>query len=177
MRRRRKKPIAIACHGFVSIPAKREKEFAERFNIVDWNRPDAEVSKPPALQQPLRALVKDLVESDPEMTDSLLKSMIRELKALNSMKIYVKDISVQNYKGGHLVDFSSSWTEPHFMFQKNIRSPREIARFRKEDLYTFDEMIEDLGIQTSVRAAPMKNSETAKKLRKALAQAQHGLQK
>ncbi|KAF2179630.1 hypothetical protein K469DRAFT_693878 [Zopfia rhizophila CBS 207.26] len=53
----RKRPIAIACHGFISIPAKQESFFARKFNITDWNRPEEELSLPPAKRQPLRALV------------------------------------------------------------------------------------------------------------------------
>ncbi|KAK5283005.1 hypothetical protein LTR40_002445 [Exophiala xenobiotica] len=45
--------------------------FAKKFNITEWNRPEEELSSPPTKRQPLRALVKDLVETDPEITEKL----------------------------------------------------------------------------------------------------------
>ena len=151
----RKRPIAIACHGFVSIPAKQESFFARKFNITDWNRPEEELSLPPAKRQPLRALVKDLVETDPEITEKLITSIRRELKALNSLRIYVMDIKWSNYKGGHLVDFSSAWTEPHFEFRKDVNSEEDININRQIDLAAFDKMVkEELGMDVSVRTEP-----------------------
>lgn len=151
----RKKRIAIACHGFISIPAKQETFFAQKFNVSDWSRPEEELSLPPAKQQPLRALVKDLVEADPEVTQTLILAMRRELKALNSLRIYVMDVSWSNYRGGHLVDFSSSWTVPHYEFRKDINSEGDIEMNRQIDLAAFDKMVEEeLGMDVSVKADP-----------------------
>lgn len=151
----RKLSIAIACHGFISIPATQESFFARKFNITDWNRSEEELSLPPVKRQPLRALVKDLVETDPEITEKLIESMRRELKALNSLQIYVMDIRWSNYKGGHLVDFSSAWTRPHFEFRKDINSEEDIEINRQIDLAAFDKMVkEELGMDVSVRTEP-----------------------
>ena len=152
IKRGRKKPIAVGCHGFLSIPADEEEFFAKRFNIVDWDQPGDWFSGP-AQRQPFRAIVKDLVFEDAEVTEKTIQTMRTDLKALNSLNIYVKDISRANYKGGHLVDFSSSWTYPHFMFRRDIRDQDEMERDKKEDLWSFDQMVlEEFGIQTSVRA-------------------------
>ncbi|KAK5262657.1 hypothetical protein LTR96_011808 [Exophiala xenobiotica] len=97
----------------ISISAQQESFFAKKFSITEWNRPEEELSSPPAKRQPLRALVKDLVDTDPEITQKLIASILRELKALNSLRIYVMDVKWSNYKGGHLADFSSAWTAPH----------------------------------------------------------------
>ena len=154
----RKRPIAIACHGFISIPAKQESFFAQNFNITDWNRPEEELSLPPAKQRPLRALVKDLVETDPEITARLIASMRRELKALNSLGIYVMDVRWSNYKGAHLVDFSSAWTEPHFEFRKDVNSQEDITISRQIDLAAFDRMVkEELGMDVWLRTEPNLN--------------------
>jgi Kinetochore Sim4 complex subunit FTA2 len=159
----RKIPIAVACHGFVSIPAIMESTFEKKFKVKSWNRPDDESSEPLANRQPFRALVKDLVEIDPPITKALLKRMLRDLKALNRLKIYVMDIAIRNYKGGKIVDFSSSWTEPNFMFREDVRSKIEIRQFRGEDAFEFDEMIGEMNVSIWNRAS--RNEEYIEKLR------------
>jgi kinetochore complex Sim4 subunit Fta2 len=148
----RKKPIAVACYGYITISSEDEAQLAQKFRVGDWNRTEEEYMLSPAKRTPLRALVKELVISDPELTDPVIKSMIRELKALNSLGIYVRDISIHNYKGGHVVDFSSSFTRPHFNLRRTIRPAWRITQFTEGDLHQFDEMIEALGIRTSVKA-------------------------
>lgn len=153
--RPRKYPIAIACHGFIGIPALQESSFAQKFDITDWNRPEEELSLPPTKQQPLRALVKDLVEVDPEITEELVMSMRRELKALNSLKVYVMDVRWDNYKGGHLADFNSSWTEPHYEYRKDFNSEKDMMMTRGIDLVAFGEMVrEEFGMDLSVTGEP-----------------------
>ena len=62
------------------------------------------------------------------------------------------DIRWSNYKGGHLVDFSSAWTEPHFEFRKDVNSEEDIKINRQIDLAAFDKMVkEELGMDVSVR--------------------------
>lgn len=154
-----KRPVAVACHGFISIPATKEGLFAKRFNIGDWDRPEEELSFPPSERQPFRALVKDLVETEPEVTEELVKAMLGELKSLRSMGIYVMDVAWRNYAGGHLVDFSSAWTQPCFDLRRYIRSEKEIQTYKKQDLADFDVMVEEeLGIQTEIKAVPSRKA-------------------
>ena len=57
------------------------------------------------------------------------------------------DIRWSNYKGGHLVDFSLAWMEPHFKFRKDINSEEDIKINRQIDLAAFDKMVkEELGM-------------------------------
>ncbi|KAK3361623.1 hypothetical protein B0T24DRAFT_642026 [Lasiosphaeria ovina] len=67
--------------------------------------------------------------------------MRRELKALNSLLRYVMDVKWDNYKGGHLVDFSSAWTRPHFEFRRDVNSDKDIELNRQVDLQAFDKMV------------------------------------
>jgi Kinetochore Sim4 complex subunit FTA2 len=163
--RSRKRPIAVACHGFLSVSAKMETMFAKRFGVVDWDRPEKEIDLKPGQRQPFRALVKDLVVTEPEVTEKLVKSMLRELKALRSLGIYVMDVRWPNYKGGHLVDFSMAFTTPFCLFRKGVRQDWEIVQWKYQDLYDFDDMVRDeLGMKTSIRAAP--NEEVLGRLRR-----------
>jgi hypothetical protein len=80
--------------------------------------------------------------------------LLRELKALNSIGVYVTDVKYENYKGRHLVDFSASITEPHLVFREEYRSRSEIMRRKTRNLQKFDRMVKELNIKTTVRAAP-----------------------
>lgn len=64
------------------------------------------------------------------------------------------DVRLSNYKGGHLVDFSSAWTEPHFEFRKDVNSEEDIKINRKIDLAAFDKMVEELNMDVSIRTEP-----------------------
>ncbi|KAK5203097.1 hypothetical protein LTR99_011069 [Exophiala xenobiotica] len=57
--------------ALLAYPQSKNPSFAKKFNITEWNRPEEELSSPPTKRQPLRALVKDLVETDPEITEKL----------------------------------------------------------------------------------------------------------
>lgn len=143
----RKKPIAVTCHGFISIPAGQEDYFAGHFDITDWNRPKQEAALKLTKRQPFRALVKQLVEHDVEVTEKLVLQMRKGIRALNSLRVYVMDVKWNNYKGGLLVDFSSAFTEPHFEFRKDINSQRVIDINRRIDMAAFEEMVkEELGM-------------------------------
>ncbi len=148
----RKRPIAIACYGFIGIPAEQESFFAERFNVTDWNRPEGELSLGSANRQPFRALVKEFATEDPEITKGLAASMWRDLTALHGQGIYVMDVRWDNYKRGHLVDFSSAWTSPYFQFRRDVSSEEEIRMYKEIDLEAFNLMVEEeLGMGVSAR--------------------------
>jgi hypothetical protein len=157
-RTRRKRSPVVPCYGFLGVSADKEPMLLKRFGVEMWNREDSEVSG----NEPLRALVKELVEVDLPLTDTLLKQMLKDLRALRKMKIYQQDIYPWNYKGGRLVDFSAAFTKPHFMLE--IRSPLEIQGFLIRDLVMFDKMVQESNVKTSVRALP--NQEYRKKLRR-----------
>ncbi|KAK5310764.1 hypothetical protein LTR93_011950 [Exophiala xenobiotica] len=53
------------------------------------------------------------------------------------------DVKWSNYKGGHLVDFSSAWTEPHFEFRKDVNSEEDIKTSRQIDLAAFDKTMKE----------------------------------
>lgn len=143
----RKTPIATPCHGFISIPAKQESFFARKFNISDWNRPEEELSLPPAKRQPFRALVKTLVETDPKITMELIEQIRRDLVALNRRGVYVMDVEWDKYEGGHLAGLSSAWTTPHFEFREDINSKVDIKMNTQIDLAAFKKMVqEELGM-------------------------------
>uniref|UniRef100_A0A1Y1MH60 Protein kinase domain-containing protein n=1 Tax=Photinus pyralis TaxID=7054 RepID=A0A1Y1MH60_PHOPY len=87
--------------------------------------------------------------------------MLKNIRELNRLKIYNKDIRKDDFRDGKLVDFGSSWTEPHcFMGDSNILNATET---RIGDLVRFDEMVDMEGIISKWRAMP--NWTYKKKLR------------
>ncbi|MCJ1395648.1 hypothetical protein MMC18_008853 [Xylographa bjoerkii] len=153
--------IAVNCYGYTTIPAERETELRQRFNVSSWDRAEEEIRKPVAKQRPLRAIVKDLISNDLPFTQKLVDKMLRDLRKMRRFGIYPMDIAARNYKAGLLLDFSLAMTKPHYMFQ--IRSERQVKYMQSNDLWSFQEMIDQKKIKTDQRA--VRNSDYCSKLR------------
>ena len=74
------------------------------------------------------------------------------------------DVKWDNYQGGHLVEFSSAWTEPHFEFRKDVHSEKAIMINRKIDLAAFDEMVKE-ELRRGVRVTTEPNPDLITRLR------------
>lgn len=109
----------------------------------------------------VRAILKDFVPGDAGVDAGSLRGILRDIRALNKLGIYVGDVRTDNYKAGKLVDFGLSSTEPHCI----MKSLDEVGLrdSKLEDLVMFDEMVAEEGLATSVRAMP--NMEYCSKLR------------
>lgn len=115
----------------------------------------------PLRPRPIRAIVKKLASSNSGLNKDSVGRMLKNIRELNRLKIYNKDIRKDNFRDGKLVDFGSSWTEPHcFMGDSNILNATET---RIGDLVRFDEMVDMEGIISKWRAMP--NWTYKKKLR------------
>ena len=161
---KRKGSVAVPCHGFLSIPAFHEATLEKGFGVSKWDRPAMESTLDPSQRQPFRALVKGLVEAADDVPTSSrqLSGILRDLRALRRMGVYLMDVCARNHRGGRLVDFSVVWATPHFMFSVRLRW--QVDRLCKQlDLVYFDAMAEELGVSTTVKATP--NQEYNKKLR------------
>ena len=53
--------VAVRCHGYLILPAKKEEELRRAFNVDNWQRHDNEYSTPASKRKPFRAIVEDLV--------------------------------------------------------------------------------------------------------------------
>ncbi|KAL8853717.1 MAG: hypothetical protein Q9221_001528 [Calogaya cf. arnoldii] len=153
--------VAVYCHGYLILPAQYEEDLEQQFEGLGWNRPFEEYDKPPADRQPLRAIVKELVPEDTDWKPRVAVKILRHLKMIRKLGIYVMDIKPENYKGGLLVDFSVALTEPHFIF--DIKPAFQIQGYKNEDLRAFDAMMRDQQVRTTVRA--FRNMQTTRKLR------------
>lgn len=161
--RKRNGKVAVRCHGFTAVSALQEVVLSKTFGVSDWDRPSEQYSLPVAERQSFRAIVKDLVEDQTPFTQTMIARMLRDLKSLRRMALFVRDVKESNYKGGKLVDFSISWTAPHIMLDDRLFYDEDIEEEINWELTQFDTMIEDSKIPTWVRATP--NKEYRSKLR------------
>ena len=155
--------VAVRCYGFTAVSALQEVALSETFGVSEWDRPSEQYNLPVAGRQSFRAIVKDLIEDQTPFTEMMVNRMLRDLKSLRRMALYVRDVKESNYKGGKLVDFSVSWTQPHIMLSDRLFDLEAIKQDIDWELALFDEMIEDSKIPTWVRATP--NKEYLSKLR------------
>ena len=157
--------VAVRCHGFIGISTEREKELDKKFGIVGWERPEKKDGQAQSTRAPLRAIVKELISDDIPFTRKMIRQMKADLLALRRMRVFVRDVQEDNYKGGKLVDFSVSWTDPHIMMSERYCNKKTIERDRDWELREFDNMIKQSGLSnlSSIRAAP--NPEYVNKLR------------
>jgi hypothetical protein len=59
--------------------------------------------------------VKDLAPSPTSVNSRNVQAALRRVRKLNELQIYNRDIRAENFIGGKLVDFGSSWTKPHII--------------------------------------------------------------
>ncbi|KAL9119290.1 MAG: hypothetical protein Q9187_004159, partial [Circinaria calcarea] len=142
--------VAVRCHGYLILSAKREDDLDHRFAITGWNRPIEEYDKLPSKRQPLRAIVKDLVLEDTKWSPLVANKMLRDLRKTRKHEVYAMDIKPENYKGGLLVDFSIALTDPHLVFK--FKPDWQVEGYKNEDLIAFDPMIRDKKVKTTIRA-------------------------
>ena len=146
--------IAARCYGYTAISAEREEALYRKYGVEHWGRPVGD-------RQPIRAIVKELIEDDSPLTHKVAKKILKDLRKMHKMGIYPMDVRARNYKAGLLVDMSIAMTTPHFLFK--IRSRWQIEMLQGQDLAMFDSMIGDEEVIPSVRALP--NEEYCTKLR------------
>ena len=157
-----RKEIAVPCHGYLAVPASPyEAMIKDQYGISEWSRSTADVERRGNDRLPFRALVKTLVKSPTTIKEP--RKMLSDLKMLRKMEVFQRDVFARNYKDGLLVDFSVAWTEPYWRADQLRNKGRQLQIRRDKELRQFDEMIEDEGFKTRVRACPAEDTE--KKLR------------
>ncbi|PHH92216.1 hypothetical protein CDD83_8416 [Cordyceps sp. RAO-2017] len=102
-------------------------------------------------RQPVRAIVKELASTESGVEAPSLRRILRNISKLNRLDIYNQNIRKDNFRNEKLVDFGSSWTEPHCILEAD---KDEAAETRVQDLVMFDEMVAMESLKTHVRATP-----------------------
>ena len=100
----------------------------------------------------IRAIVKDLEPGDVTINAQNLRKALTNIRLLNKLKIYNRDVRAENFKNGYLVDFGSAWTEPHCLLDALADWMARDSRL--EDLVMFADMIAEEEIKTKLVVLP-----------------------
>lgn len=90
---------------------------------------------------PLRAIVKDYIESLGPWTAPQIPKMYSDLEELHKLGILVRDIHPGNYLEEKLVDFSIAWTMYHICIDP--ATPAAVEEMRFLEPYKFEQMVDD----------------------------------
>jgi hypothetical protein len=159
--RRGKRELAVPCHGYLFLQERDTQILQEKSIDLNEGAVDDKLLQVNGEEGRVRAIVKDFVPGDAGVNAGSLREILRDIRALNKLGIYVSDVRTDNFKAGKIVDFGSSSTEPHCI----IKSLDEVGLrdSKLEDLVMFDEMVVEEGLVTTVKAMP--NMEYCSKLR------------
>ncbi|KAJ3574334.1 hypothetical protein NPX13_g4399 [Xylaria arbuscula] len=104
----------------------------------------------------VRAIVKHLDESPKSLHARNIGRAWTSVRLLKkSLKIYNMDIRADNFIGHRIVDFGSSWTEPHELLRYLDKRGKIVAGHKRAiDTQHFDDMIEEEEIPTRLRVVP-----------------------
>jgi hypothetical protein len=151
-KRRRKRELAVPCHGYLFLQ-KRDMQFLRKQGVnLDQDDVDAELLQVNREDGRVRAIVKDFVPGDSGVEAGNLREILRDIRELNELGIYVADVRADNFRGGKLVDFGLANTEPHCIM-KSLNEDM-LMNERLVDLVMFDDMVEEEGLVTTVKAMP-----------------------
>ena len=151
--------VAVRCHGHLEIPAAREEELAQRFDVYAWDSPTDDTS---SKTTPLRAIVKDLVQEDHNpLNERVLGRMRKDLLKMRKLGVHPQDVYLRNYGGGLLLDFSIAITKPHWVFEN--QEPWEFRAMQNDEMQLLQVLMLESGVKTWQRA--VRNREYCMKLR------------
>ncbi len=150
--RRLKRDVAVPCHGYFFLQEQDAQLLRENGVDLNGGAVDDELLRVNGEDGRVRAIVKDFVPADAGVNTRSLRKILRDIRSLNKLGVYIRDIRADNFKAGQLVDFGLSRTEPHCV----LDSLDEVAAWHSnvEDLVMFDNMVAEEGLVTNVRAMP-----------------------
>jgi hypothetical protein len=158
-----KDDLVIKCHGYMYLREGDKKKLQEMGLDLRTDVLDNKLQLALEGGGRVRAIVKDLAISTTSVNSRNVRAALRRVKKLNELQIYNRDILAENFVSGRLVDFGSSWTEPHIIL--DALKPDDAEDKRLKDLVNFDDMIEEEEIKTRPRLRVLPNMEYRKKLR------------
>lgn len=93
--------------------------------------------------------MKDIASSDSGVSSEGIRKILSRVISMNRAGIYNMDIRIDHFRDGKLVDFGSSWTEPHALLD-SLKSSNQRAALESKiaDRVTIEQMVNDEEIET-----------------------------
>ncbi|KAI1127817.1 kinetochore Sim4 complex subunit FTA2-domain-containing protein [Nemania abortiva] len=150
--RQPKTPYVADCYGFLALTEIDRNYLIEQgIDLCQGIEPD-DPYRVIAERSPVRALVKEYVEGDSSLDQQVAEKIRRGILFMNKIGILIRDVRLDNYVGGVLVDLGSSWTEPHCILDN--AAEHLLREWRWTDRVMFDDMLEEEGILPIVPGMP-----------------------
>ncbi|GAP87996.1 hypothetical protein SAMD00023353_3200350 [Rosellinia necatrix] len=145
--------IAIKCYGYLLLDDNNVRWLEKEGIDLDHQLLDHELRKALGGDTRVRAIVKQFEKNPARIHAGNIRRAWRSVYLLNnSLKIHNMDIKADNFIGHKLVDFGSSWTEPHKLLDYLGGVKETIAEsYRLKDAVNFEEMIEGEEIPTRLQ--------------------------
>lgn len=141
-----KSDIAVPCHGFLFLRAN-DQEALKNLDIdLGLEDMDLDYQKSTIGGLRARAIVKDIASSDSGVNSKSIRKILSNVITMNKAGIYNMDIRIDNFRDGKVVDFGSSWTEPHALLDS--LSQDAALESKIADRVMFDQMVEEEEIDT-----------------------------
>lgn len=156
-----KAALAVKCHGYLYLSREDESILTDLGVDLGTDVLDNSLRKALGRGGRVRAIVKEMAPEESGCTTGTLTKVLRRIRALNKLDIFNRDIRLDNIRGGLLVDFGSSWTKPHIIFDALGEVDKRSSLL--QDLVDFDEMVAEEEFKTKLKALP--NMEYREKLR------------
>ncbi|KAI1126145.1 kinetochore Sim4 complex subunit FTA2-domain-containing protein [Nemania abortiva] len=145
--------LAVKCHGYLFLSDEDLLELEERgYNFETGVLDDEDLRRAFGSGGRVRAIVKDLEVDNKGLNSGNIRKAFERVRALNQLKIYNRDVRAANIMNCRLVDFGSSWTEPHEILSAS--SQQTILGEKLAYMLEFDQMIADENIKTRFKALP-----------------------
>lgn len=134
-----KEELSVHCHGYLLLDTRLELQL-QHFTRRPFNRYNEDK------HEPIRALVKDYIDSETEFLPRMIPKMMRNVHAFHKVGIIINDIRGNNYLDGILFDLSRAKTVPHpELTQWFIEQALEIQLISETptiDYHNFDYMVD-----------------------------------
>jgi hypothetical protein len=145
--------LAVRAHGYILLTPEQEFEVMQRSAKAHPDDPDPEdnpgpwyrMNEPLVRERPVHAIVKNLVTDPNPFSADHVSHMCNDLEELHKLGILVRDIKIDNYLGGKLVDFSRAWAMPNPSYD-HIH-PLHLQEQRQRNPHMLQECIVDWGLE------------------------------
>lgn len=140
------KAVAVPCHGFLFLRPQEQQALEKQDIDLGLDDIDSDYQRSTIGGLKARAFVKDIASSNTGVSSTSVRRILTKVVSMNMAGIYNMDIRIDNFRDGKLVDFGSSWTEPHVLL--NSLNPEAALESKIADRVMFEQMVEEEEIET-----------------------------